>query len=227
MTVICPTVTAFDMQQYDAQLGMLRPFARRIHVDLMDGEFAPTVSPMPDDIWLPEGMVCDIHLMFQRPMEQLERLISLKPHLVVIHAEAEADFAGFARRLHEAGIKAGLSLLQQTPVAQVVHTLADYDHVLIFSGNLGHHGGSAVDFALLDKVKQVRERYPDIEIAWDGGVSDQNAAQLAEGGIEVLNVGGFIHKAADPQAAYATLEAVTKEHTDVYAAPEPAGNNRQ
>lgn len=208
MAVICPTVTAYDQHQYREQMELIEPFAKRIHIDLMDGEFAPTVSPTPDQVWWPPKLVADIHIMYQRPAEHLDRLIRLKPHLVVIQFEADVDHAAFAAKLHEAGIKAGLGLLQDTTVADVKPILGSFDHVMIFSGNLGYHGGSKVDFGLLDKVHEVHRLYPDIEIAWDGGVNDQNAKQLVEGGADVLNVGGFIHKAEDPSDAYAKLESV-------------------
>jgi ribulose-phosphate 3-epimerase len=207
MAVICPTVTAYDQHQYRAHMELIEPFAKRIHIDLMDGEFAPTVSPPPDQVWWPDGITADIHIMFQRPAEQLEQLIALKPHLVVIQFEADVDHVTFAAGLHEAGIKAGLGLLQATTVKAAAATLGSFDHVMIFSGNLGHHG-SVADLGLLDKIRQVRELYPDIEVAWDGGINDQNAKQLVKGGADVLNVGSFIHKAEDPSAAYAKLEAV-------------------
>ena len=42
MAVICPTVTAVSEHDYKEQLLRLKPFAKRIHIDLMDGRFAPT-----------------------------------------------------------------------------------------------------------------------------------------------------------------------------------------
>jgi ribulose-phosphate 3-epimerase len=205
MPIICPTVTAFNNHQYRAQIERLVPFARRVHIDLMDGEFAPSKSPALAEVWWPDELIADIHLMYQRPMEQLNTLIKLKPNLVVIHAEAEADFSDFAVKLHAAGIKVGLALLQDTSVDQAAATISDFDHVLVFSGNLGYHGGEA-DLGLLDKVRELRERYPRIEISWDGGISDQNAKQLVDAGIDVLNVGGFIQKSAQPKKAYSKLE---------------------
>src|SRR5512146_1203145 len=136
MAVICPTVTAFDEDEYRAQMKLIQPFAERIHIDLMDGDFAPTVSPTPDKVWWPPEITADIHIMYRRPAEHLETLIKLKPHLVVIQAESDADCAAFASKLHEVGIKAGLGLLQDTTVASVKNILGSFDHVMIFSGNL-------------------------------------------------------------------------------------------
>lgn len=210
MPVICPTVTAFDKHEYRAQMELLAKFARRIHIDLMDGVFAPTESPPLEAVWWPDGVTADIHLMYQDPGPHLDQLAGLKPHMVIIQAEADVDHAAFAGRLHDTGIKAGLALLQDTAVRSVSGLLKDFDHAMIFSGNLGHHGGSSVDFGLLGKVREIRELRPDIEIAWDGGVNADNIRRLAEGGVDVFGVGGFIHGAPDPQEAYAKLETIVK-----------------
>jgi ribulose-phosphate 3-epimerase len=209
MTSICPTVTASEPHAYRAQMELLLPFAKRIHVDLMDGVFAPTKSPGLDQIWLPAEAVCDIHLMYQKPMECLDRLIKLRPRLVVIHNEADVHHMHFAALLHREGIKAGLALLHDTPAEYAYQVMHSFDHVLIFSGKLGYHGGTA-DLGLLEKVKQVRAHHPEAEIGWDGGVNEHNARQLAEAGVNVLNVGGYIHDAGDPAGAYAKLKEVTK-----------------
>ena len=64
------------------------------------------------------------------------------------------------------------------------------------------------DLGLLDKVQKTAEHHPDVEIAWDGGISDQNAKQLVNGGVDVLNVGGFIQKSENPKDAYDKLLSV-------------------
>ncbi|HET8709678.1 MAG TPA: hypothetical protein VFL85_05395 [Candidatus Saccharimonadales bacterium] len=204
MPTICPTVTAYDLAAYRQQLARITPFAERIHIDLMDGQFAPTKSPDLDKIWLPAGKINDIHLMYQEPAAFLPQLIKLRPHLVVIHNEAHVHHMHFAAELHKAGIKAGLAILQDTPVEHTHQIMHSFDHALIFSGNLGHHGGEA-NLELLNKVAKVREHHPTAEIAWDGGINDQNFKQLVEAGVDVLNVGGYIQNAADPAAAYQSL----------------------
>ncbi len=209
--VICPTVTAYDSVEYRRQMERLKPFATRIHIDLMDGEFAPTKSPDLSHVWWPHELVADIHLMYQKPMEYLDELIKLKPHMVVIHNEADVHHMHFAAELHKNGIEAGLAILKDTPVEYAFQIMHSFDQILIFSGNLGYQGGSAVDFGLLDKVTKVHQHHPEAEIAWDGGISNENVAELVRGGVQVLNTGGYIQKSADPQKAYATLEAIIQK----------------
>jgi len=207
MAVICPTVTATSLAQYKQQVDRLAAFAERLHIDLMDGQFAPTESPSVDKVWWPHELQADIHLMYQKPMECVEQLIKLKPRMVIIHNEAEVHHMEFAARLHQHDIEVGLALLHDTPVEYAYQIMHSFDHVLVFSGHLGYHGGQA-DLGLLDKVQKIRQHHPEVEIGWDGGINDQNVQQLVEAGVDVLNVGGFIQNADDPAAAYAKLQSV-------------------
>jgi len=207
MSVICPTVTATGTHEYRVQMERLAPLTKRVHIDLMDGKFAPTTSPGLDQVWWPEELSADIHLMYQNPMTQVDQLIHLKPHLVIIHEEADVDYRAFADQMHQNLIKVGIALLQNTPAERIRETILSFDHVLIFSGDLGRHGGLA-DMRLLEKVSRVREYHPTVEIGWDGGINEDNAEALMTGGVDVLNVGGFIQNATDPAAAYATLKAI-------------------
>lgn len=207
MSVVCPTVLAAEPHEFREQMERIMPFAQRIQIDLMDGEFAPTKSLELEKVWWPQSITADIHLMYQRPDDHLGVLVKLRPHLVIIHSEATVDHMHFAAELHRHGIKAGLSVLKETPVEWVERLLPSYDHLLIFSGDLGRFGGEA-DLGLLEKSKKAKSLNPDIEVGWDGGINADNAVALVDGGIDVLNVGGFIQHASNPQDAYATLESL-------------------
>lgn len=206
-TIICPTVTAFDRAEFNRQMHVVKPFATRVHIDLMDGDFAPTVSPALEDIWWPHELEADIHLMYRRPMDYLSQLIALRPKMVIIHNEADVHHMHFAAELHRADIEVGLAILKDTPIEYAEQIMHSFDQILIFSGDLGHHGGHA-DLGLLDKVRYVQDHHPNAEISWDGGITDENARALVDGGVEILNVGGFIQKATDPASAYAKLESI-------------------
>ena len=207
MTVISPTITASEAHDYRTQIEQVQQFAKRLHIDLSDGLFAPSRTINPIQVWWPEGAVADVHLMFHHPEDQLETLISLKPSLVILQAEAEGEVARTLKGLKDVGVKVGVALLQATTVDSAAELIKSADHVLIFSGNLGYQGGGQVDLKLLDKVAQIKAINPSAEISWDGGVNDSNVAALAKGGIDVIYTGGFIQHADDPSGAYAILEA--------------------
>ena len=168
MAIVCPTVLAGEPHEFREQIERVAPFASRIQIDLMDGAFAPTKSVALDSIWWPEGLDVDIHLMYQEPERYLEKLVNLRPNMVIIHAEANVDLVKFATALHENNIKAGLAVLKDTQVKEVQHFLPNFDHLLIFSGDLGRFGGQ-VDMSLLEKVSEAKKIVPNIEVGWDGG----------------------------------------------------------
>ena len=204
-TTICPTVTAATPHMYRQQIEQIAGFATRIHIDLSDGSLAPNRLIDLDKVWWPGGVRADIHAMLARPFEHVELYRALGPQLVIVHAEARGDFGHFAEVMHGHGIETGIALLPETSVDAITPGLHLIDHVMIFSGKLGYFGGKA-DTGLLDKVRQLKQLKPSIEIGWDGGVNAENARQLAAGGVEVLNVGGSIHRAQDPEAAYEQLQ---------------------
>lgn len=207
MAITCPTVTAYDTHEYRAQMERASAFAKRIHIDLMDGQFAPTVSPSLTQSWWPHEIIADVHLMYQEPMDFVDKLIHMKPHMVVIHNEAHVHHMDFAARLHKEDIKAGLAILHDTPIEYAFQIMHSFDHILVFSGHLGYHGGEA-DMRLIDKVKKIRQHHPTAEIGWDGGITDSNAKQLVDAGVDVLNVGSYIQKSEDAAASYAKLKSV-------------------
>jgi ribulose-phosphate 3-epimerase len=204
MAIICPTVLAREPHEYREQLERIQSFAQRIQVDLSDGDFAPTKTIGLQQLWWNDSDKIDIHLMYRNPAEHLLELVRLNPHMVIVHAEAKGNFFEIAQELHDHDIKAGVALLKDTPVDKLKAALEIIDHVLIFAGELGSFGGTA-DISLLDKVKYAKQLKPDIEVGWDGGVNDTNILQLAQSGVDVLNVGGFIQRAEDPKTAYKNL----------------------
>ena len=205
MAIICPTVLAADSHAFRSQMERIEPFAKRLQIDLTDGTMTPGSTVSLEQVWWPPAAQADLHLMYERPLLQLKHLVDLKPHLVIVHAEAEGNFLNLAKVLHKYHIKVGVAVLPNTPLESIKPALDFIDHLLIFSGSLGSFGGQA-DLELLSRVKQSKKWKPKLEVGWDGGINDQNIRQLADGGVDVLNVGGFIQKAPQPLAAYAKLK---------------------
>jgi ribulose-phosphate 3-epimerase len=203
---ICPTITASNSQDYYDQIERIVQFTRRLHIDLSDGVFAPIKLLGINDIWWPGGMTADLHIMYQKPLEVLDSVIALKPQLIIVHAESDGKYVDLVKIVKSHGIEVGLAILPETEVSAIASVLDETDHLMIFSGNLGHQGGSSANLELLSKVAEIRALKPTIEIGWDGGINLDNAMQLVDGGVDVLNVGSFIQAADNPSTAYWSLK---------------------
>ena len=123
---------------------------------------------------------------------------------MVIHSEANGDLDKMIADLKASGIKTGIALLQPTKPEDAEDLIKSADHCLIFAGSLGSYGGQ-FDSTQLSKIREVRAINPDIEISWDGGINHDNIRQVAGSGVDVINSGGYILKAENPQKAYDML----------------------
>lgn len=207
MSVICPTILAKDAHEFQTQMNRIKSFAKRIQIDLTDGVFAKTPTVALEQVWVPDAISADLHLMYKEPADYIDEALKLNPSMIIVHAEADGNFLKIADKAHKQGVKVGVALLPKTSTHRVKPSLPEIDHILIFSGNLGEFGGIA-DLHLLDKIKQLKEWKESLEFGWDGGVNSSNAEQLVEGGVDVLNVGGYIQNSADPLNSFNELNTL-------------------
>lgn len=212
MTVIAPTMLCETEDDYKATVERLHPFAQRVHIDLTDGEFAPTFTVGVNQLWWPQEWVVDIHAMVAHPSQYVDALIQLHPNSVIFHAEASEDLTPTITKLKQAGVKAGVALLKPTVPSEVSNYIEIADHVLVFSGDLGHYGGTA-SLMQLEKVRLIRKIHPEVEVGWDGGANVENVFSLAQGSVDVINCGGAVNKAADPPAAYKQMVDEINKHS--------------
>lgn len=204
MSIISPSLLAENQDDYRKIVEKLHPFAERVQIDVTDGEFAPTFTVSASQIWWPQEWTADIHAMVARPSEYLDILADLKPHMVIFHTEVEEDLLPTMSRLKKFDIKAGVALQRPTVPDENTEIIKAADHVMIFTGTLGKYGGTA-SMMQLEKVRLIKAINPEAEIGWDGGVTLENAFSLAQGGVDVLNVGAALQKAANPKDAYDKL----------------------
>ena len=210
MATICPAILAADEKQYHDQIAKVTHSAHRIQIDLTDGQFAPAKTIAAAKAWWPVGFKADFHLMYRQPIDAVKVIMEHRPHLVIVHAEADGDFLSVAKFCEQHGVKAGVALLPATSPESILPALNVIHHVLIFSGHLGEYGGKA-NLQLLDKVQFLKSHKPNLEIGWDGGVNVNNVAELVNGGVDVLNVGGYIQNSTDPARAFASLQRIADE----------------
>jgi ribulose-phosphate 3-epimerase len=210
MAIVCPAILADTEENYHKEMAGIAHFAERIQIDLTDGIFAKSPTVKPEQAWWPVGIKADYHLMYNNPLPAAKIVLEHKPNMIIVHAEAEGDFNQVVDFCKNLDVLVGVALLAKTPAETIFPALDNIDHVLIFSGDLGNYGGQA-DLNLLEKVNKLKAKKPSLEIGWDGGVNDQNISQLVTGGVDVLDVGGYIQNTENPEKAYQTLKRIADE----------------
>ena len=175
-----------------------------LHLDIMDGTFVPNISfgfPVIDAV----AKICkkplDVHFMIEHPERYVQRTAKTGAMMMNVHYEACVHLHRTVQEIHDAGMKAGVTLNPSTPVCLLEDILNDVDMVLLMSVNPGFGGQKFIE-GTIDKLRALREmvdrKNSRALIQIDGGVQAETAPRLVEAGADVLVSGSYVFKAADP-----------------------------
>lgn len=212
---IAPSLLAADFAnlQRDVEMVNLSDAAWH-HLDIMDGLFVPNISygmPVIKAIAKHATKPLDVHLMIVDPDRYIQNFAALGASVLTVHYEACTHLHRSLQAIKDAGMKAGVALNPHTNVNLLKDTINDIDLVCLMSVNPGFGGQSFIPNTY-KKVKALKKLITDqgattlIEI--DGGVTDTNAKQLADAGVDVLVAGSFVFKSQNPTATIASLSNI-------------------
>jgi ribulose-phosphate 3-epimerase len=205
--LIAPSILSADFGRLREQVQeVVAAGAGVIHVDVMDGHFVPpiTFGPIAVEALRDLGVTLDVHLMIERPEQQVEAFAKAGAHHITFHAEATAHVHRTIELIREHGCKAGVAVNPGTPI-DVYEEVAP-DIALCMSVNPGW-GGQAFIPASLDKLRRIQALLPDADIEVDGGVDRETAGPCAEAGATLFVAGSAIFRAKDPAGAYREIAA--------------------
>ena len=184
-----------------------------IHVDVIDGHFAPNISAGPLFVKAARQatkLPVDAHLMIQDPDRYLERFAEAGADVITVHVEACTHLQRTLSAIRALGKRAGVALNPHTPEEMLRYVLGDIDVILVMSVNPGFSGQRFLA-QVLPKIRRLREwidreKLP-IDIESDGGVSPETARQVVEAGARVLVAGSAVFDQPDRAEAIRTIRA--------------------
>ena len=210
--IVSPSLLSADFGNLARDLEMINHSkAQMLHLDVMDGVFVPNISfgfPVIKYVQQLCKKPLDVHLMIVEPQKFINEVRDCGAEIMNVHFEACNHLDRVVQQIHDAGMKAGVTINPATPVCLLRDIVAQLDLVLLMSVNPGF-GGQKFIPNTLNKVKELRamiaETGSKAVIEVDGGVNDVTGRQLAEAGADVLVAGNYVFKASDPLAAIETL----------------------
>lgn len=198
---LSPSILAADLTDLKSSLHDLEGRVEYLHMDVMDGHFVPTLSfgelytrLLKQHTSIP----LDVHLMVDRPEQEVPKYFPLEPDNITFHVEATDFGVRLAREIRKNGIKAGVSLNPSTPLASLEYLLEEIDLVLIMSVEPGFYGQSFIQSSLR-KIEQLSAMIGDREITIevDGGIDASNVASVLEAGARRIVAGSACFKGGD------------------------------
>jgi ribulose-phosphate 3-epimerase len=215
---ILPSILASDFAKLGEQVHLVEQAgADALHVDVMDGHFVPNLSlglPVLASLRKATRLPLDVHLMIEHPEEFIEDFVKAGASRVLVHEEATVHLDRALAMVREFGAEAGAVINPATPVAMLSEVLDKVDTVLVMSVNPGF-GGQAFIPGSYEKIRQLNEwrrRYNrSFRIEVDGGVDQDNIAQLAQAGANSFVAGTSVFHAADPAAATRNLKRLATD----------------
>jgi ribulose-phosphate 3-epimerase len=212
MRGIAPSILAADFGCLNDQIAtVLQAGAKIIHVDVMDGHFVPPITMGPLVVQhIAEqvhdaGAEIDVHLMIERPENQVEAFAKAGADSITAHVEATPHLHYALQAIANAGCKRGVALNPGTPAEAIGEIEADM--ILCMTVNPGW-GGQAFLESSIDKLKRLRALIgPDTALEVDGGIDAATAARCAEAGATVFVAGTAVFGAKDPVAAVKAISS--------------------
>jgi ribulose-phosphate 3-epimerase len=150
-----------------------------------------------------EDVDFELDLMVANAVENFDVYTKLGPKRIIFHIEAVGDLEEFKNFLEgidmyiRDAINIGVAMNPSTPLEDLFPLISHIDFVQCMGNDEIGYNGVELDEAVYERIKILREKYPEVPIAVDIGVNFETASRLVEAGATKLVSGSAIFNSDD------------------------------
>ncbi len=130
-----------------------------LHLDVIDGLFAPSISFGPaviESIRKHSNLIFDVHLMIQNPDRYIPDFVKAGADIISVHAEGNHHLHRLVSQIKDHGKKVCVALNPATPIDSIKHLIVEVDMILLMTVNPGF-GGQPFINSVLPKISELRQ----------------------------------------------------------------------
>jgi ribulose-phosphate 3-epimerase len=206
--VVVPAVLTDNPESLKDMLETAETFTGFVQIDIMDGSFVPSKSISAADISaVKTGINWEAHLMVNNPESYIDDFACAGARQIIFHYEATGSHENIVDIIHKAGLKAGIAVNPDTGIAVLTPLVHKLDSVLFMSVIPGYYGSKFIP-EVLDKIRDFRNKYPDVSTGIDGGIKENNIEIVAKTGVNSICVGSAVFCQDNPAQSFKRLESL-------------------
>ncbi len=185
-----------SQEELEADLKKLKGVVKEIHLDVVDGLFAPN-DALDFNFKLPAGFKYNMHLMVKKPEIWIKKRWK-ESDLFIPQLEEIKDVLAYIKWMRKGGKKVAFALKPETSVSKIKPYLMDCDYVLVLTVHPGFYGSKFLPSAL-KKINLIKKVNPKIKVIVDGGMKPETIGLAARAGADLFVSGNFVTKAEKPK----------------------------
>lgn len=197
---ILPSLLMCDFGDLKGEVNRLEVAGFEVlHLDVMDGHFVPNLTygmPIVEGLRRHTSMPLDVHLMISDPLKYAKAFVDAGADLLTFHVEAVADPVETAQAIAELGVGVGVAINPSTAMKRLDACLEHCDLALVMSVEAGF-GGQAFNPIAIERLKELKSRYPDLLLEIDGGINGETIGAARAAGCDLFVVGSAIFRQSD------------------------------